>query len=253
MVCCDRELVPELLKRLSFLPDPHMTAIVGKETGWRNHQNLMLHSGYSTAVQQVMQLLGLDTIPSRRYSNIMAKRATSETTRRQILHAAAHVIQTQGTEALTLEAVALAAGVSKGGLLYHFPGKSALIGGMIEHVLAAFDAALAEEEAREQGPQAGSWLRAYLRATFTPAGQQLELTSGLLAAVAADPTLLAPLQARYAIWQHRAETDGLDPAKATVVRLALDGLWIADLLRFAPPHDQLREDVRNMLLALATE
>jgi AcrR family transcriptional regulator len=183
----------------------------------------------------------------------MTKRATSETTRQQILNAAAQVIQTHGTEALTLEAVALAAGVSKGGLLYHFPGKSALIGGMIEHVLAAFDVALAEAEAYDEGPQAGRWLRAYLRASFTPAGQQLEVTSGLLAAVASDPTMLAPLQARYALWQQRTENDGLDSARATIVRLALDGLWIADLLGFAPPNGLLREQVRAALLALATD
>lgn len=47
--------------------------------------------------------------------------------RDRILEAAHRVVSDLGAGHLTLEAVALAAGVSKGGLLYHFPTKEALI------------------------------------------------------------------------------------------------------------------------------
>ena len=40
-------------------------------------------------------------------------------------------MQCKGVAKLTLEAVAKEAGVSKGGLLYHFSNKEALIEGMI--------------------------------------------------------------------------------------------------------------------------
>ena len=35
----------------------------------------------------------------------------------------------------------------------------------------------------------------------------------------------------------------MDPALATVIRLALDGLWMADLFGLAPPQGALRERV----------
>jgi hypothetical protein len=60
MVRCDGELVPELLKRFGFFPDSHMTTIVRKETGRRNHQNLVLHGRYSTAALCLTQQLPLD-------------------------------------------------------------------------------------------------------------------------------------------------------------------------------------------------
>jgi AcrR family transcriptional regulator len=182
----------------------------------------------------------------------MKKQAIAQATRQRLLVAAAQIIQAQGTESLTLEAVAFVAGVSKGGLLYHFPNKLALIAGMIEGLLQAFDLAIEQELVHMEGPLAGRWLRAYLRATFTPAGQQLELTAGLLAAVAMDPVLLEPLRVRYAVWQQRAIADGLDPTVATMIRLTLDGLWMADLLRLAAPTGAQRDLVKALLLRLAS-
>ncbi|MFD0884645.1 TetR/AcrR family transcriptional regulator, partial [Streptosporangium algeriense] len=64
----------------------------------------------------------------------------------RLLDAAAEVLLTEGAGSLTLEAVARRAGVSKGGLFYHFPTKQALVAGMVERLVGAFDAALAGAE-----------------------------------------------------------------------------------------------------------
>ncbi|SWD32702.1 transcriptional regulator [Klebsiella pneumoniae] len=52
--------------------------------------------------------------------------------KKNILIAASEIVKEEGVVKLTLEAVAQRAGVSKGGLLYHFPSKEALIKGMVE-------------------------------------------------------------------------------------------------------------------------
>ncbi|MEN9308893.1 MAG: hypothetical protein RL173_2825, partial [Fibrobacterota bacterium] len=51
-------------------------------------------------------------------------------TRDHILQATATLVLAEGPSALTLEAAAKASGISKGGLLYHFPSKEALILGL---------------------------------------------------------------------------------------------------------------------------
>lgn len=51
--------------------------------------------------------------------------------RDRVLDAFETVLVDQGARAATLDAVAAEAGVSKGGLLYHFPNKDALIDGML--------------------------------------------------------------------------------------------------------------------------
>jgi AcrR family transcriptional regulator len=174
----------------------------------------------------------------------------SPSTREVILQAADRVVVEEGVAGMTLEAVARGAGVSKGGLLYHFPSKEALIRGMIGRLIEGFRDALGREFAEERTSTSGRWLRAYIRASFDEDRWYLEVSAGLLAAVAEDPTLLDPLRKAFEDGQRWAERDGLDPADATLVRLAADGLFFAELLGFAPPEGQLRERVREALLLL---
>lgn len=54
--------------------------------------------------------------------------------RAKLLDAFIQILIEQGERAATLDAVAAAAGVSKGGLLYHFGSKDALVEGLVEHL-----------------------------------------------------------------------------------------------------------------------
>jgi AcrR family transcriptional regulator len=174
------------------------------------------------------------------------------TKREAILAGACRVVRAEGGAGLTLEAAARAAGVSKGGLLYHFPNKEALITGMIDQICADFDAAIAHELADDPAPGPGRWVRAYARLSCDIEAQPLDaLYAALVAAIGTNLALLAPLRAAFDRWQRRAVDDGLDPTLATLVRLAADGLWFADLMGFAPPDAALRAQVCARLIALA--
>ena len=172
-------------------------------------------------------------------------------TRDAVLRAADRVVVESGVSGMTLEAVAREAGVSKGGLLYHFPSKEALIGGMIGRLIGGFEDALGRELRRDEGAGGGRWTRAYARASFAEDRWYLQVSAGLLAAVAENPAMLDPLRKGYEDVQRWAERDGIDPAVATLVRLAADGLFFAELLGFAPPEGTLRERVLEALLSLA--
>jgi len=155
-----------------------------------------------------------------------------------------------GVAGLTLEAVAREAGVSKGGLLYHFPSKGALISGMIERFVEGFRGALGRELAGQRGSSSGRWARAYARASFAEDRWYLEVSGGLLAALAEDSKLLDPLRRGFEDGQRWAERDGIDPTVATLIRLAADGLFFSELLGFAPPEGRLRERVLEALVGL---
>lgn len=174
----------------------------------------------------------------------------NEHTKEQILAAAQRVVVEKGAGALTLDAVARVAGVSKGGLLYHFPSKEALVSGMIDGLCAAFEQALAEAIEREQDTRPGRWTRAYVRATFATDRDAQAVGAALLAAVANNFELVAPFRRRMAAWQAQIEQDGLDPALATAIRLAADGLWFADLGDFAAPQGEQRAQILATLIAL---
>ena len=159
-------------------------------------------------------------------------------TRAKLLDAAAAVSRRDGPQALTLDAVAAQAAVSKGGLLYHFKSKRDLLDALVARWLDEFQEDIDAAE--------GGFVAGYVRASDGAKAEE----SGLLAALVAEPAVLAMVRDRYATWQDRIATEGGDPVEATVARLAADGLWLADLLGMAPPHGELRERVLTRLLEL---
>jgi AcrR family transcriptional regulator len=172
----------------------------------------------------------------------------------RLLQAAIHVIQTQGVERLTLDAVAKEAQVSKGGLLYHFASKEALVIGVIQHLMDDFDAAIAHELAQDNAPDSpGRWLRAYVKATFNYKNLPTALISNLLSAVTLNPALLEPVQSRYKDWQQQIQVSGLDPVRANLVSLAADGLGTSELFGLGVPNETLRQQLLEMLLEMIHE
>ena len=172
-------------------------------------------------------------------------RCTTDT-RTRILTAENHLVESEGVERLTLETAAQAAGVSKGGLLYHFPNKDALIEGMVRQMLDEFT--LAMEEVLAQEPEApGRWARAYVRATLIDVAKAESFRSKLLAAAASSPTLLPIVKEHFAMWQRKLEQDGIDPTLATLIRIAADGLWFVALFDLAPPDAARREALGELM------
>jgi len=176
---------------------------------------------------------------------------TSTLTRKAILEAANHIVLEQGVDRLTLEAAAAAAGVSKGGLLYHFPNKEALIVGMIQSYLERFTTDFNFSAEKDPPAAAGRWTRAYLETTFADNERIPRLSSGLLAAIATDPSLLTPLQQTFADWVGHLSQDGIDPVTATIIRLAADGVWLVELFGLNTPDAVMKARVMETLLEMS--
>lgn len=74
--------------------------------------------------------------------------------RERVLDAFESIVIGEGERTATLDATAKAAGVSKGGLLYHFASKDELAAGMLERLHALADADLQRMAAADEGPVA---------------------------------------------------------------------------------------------------
>ncbi len=165
------------------------------------------------------------------------------------LDAALRVIAADGAPKLTLAQVARAAGVSKGGLLHHFPNKEALLGALLEREFDAFEAAV-ERQAERSGDPFAARTRALITVSFAAQTGGHNLLLSLLAAVFENPELLGTVRLKWAAYRRRFLQDGLPGAQAMLIQLALDGLFFADLLALEPPADGPRDDLRRALLAL---
>jgi AcrR family transcriptional regulator len=172
-------------------------------------------------------------------------------TRDTLLRAASQVVIDRGVEALTLDAVAQQSGVSKGGLLYHFPNKDALFVGMIEQLIQDFESALqAEYEQDDALGTPGRWLRAYIRAILRNSHHSLALIARLSILTVNNPELLSSVEAYDRKWRSLLESDGLDPIQATIIQLAIDGLWFSEVFQFSALSEPHRAQIVEKLLAM---
>lgn len=163
------------------------------------------------------------------------RRKRPELVRQQLLEVAARLSLENGPAAVTLDAVAQAAGVSKGGLLHHFPNKIALLNGLFDDLTSKFDQAI-NEEMRGDPVAHGRFTRAYLAAVFTLGGEGAEADRQaqgwrvLTIALLSEPVL----RARWRQWIADREDAFMETdasSNCLLVRMAADGLWLADLLQ----------------------
>ena len=173
--------------------------------------------------------------------------------RGRILDAAEQLVADQGASNLTLDAVAQAAGVSKGGLLYHYPNKDALLAAMIERHCDDLDERCARELEGLPADQPSSRLKASILGVLTPRAGREDLGAALLAAAANKPSLLDGARARYADHVAQLTASGGCFARSAVIMLAVDGLMLGEVWRLTPFTSEQRELIVKELLRLADE
>jgi len=146
-------------------------------------------------------------------------------TQHRILEAAIDLVQAQGGGQFSLDAVAKHAGVSKGGLLYNFPSKQALIRAMVQFHVDETRAHIAEEEQKlADDPYRHKLMRAFLKGHCKRLQEDGKAGSGMLAAIADDHSLLDPVRAFHKELYARLQKESEDPELATLVYLAVEGI-----------------------------
>lgn len=173
-------------------------------------------------------------------------------TREAILDAAEAVVSEDGAGRLTIDAVVVRSGFSKGGVLYHFPNKTALLEAMVGRLLSGVAEGI--EAAESAAAAEGSPVLPHL---VTALCHKPHLDSGvpfaLLAASAEQPGLLDPARAfNRGIW-HKVVDDAPDPIMAAIIMLAIDGLSFHDLLDFGALTPAQREEIHQRLKSLSED
>ncbi|MFC8923671.1 TetR/AcrR family transcriptional regulator [Cellulosimicrobium sp. NPDC057127] len=150
--------------------------------------------------------------------------------RAKVLHAFAALLVENGERAATIEAVAERAGVSKGGLLYHFGSRDALVDGLMEHLHELTDADVEAMRAAPAGPVD------YLLRTSTVVDSEFELVYLAVTRLAqgAYPHARAALDAAHDAWTRTVLDEVGDPIVARAVVLISDGLYAHAALSGSP-------------------
>lgn len=169
--------------------------------------------------------------------------------RRSLLDSATRIAIDKGLAGVTVQAVAAASGVTKGGLFHHFPSKQALVDAMFQDVLDKLDAEI--DRHMEDDASHGAFTRAYIGTLLV--NESFGVGSpfdALSVAMLAEPDLgqgwnswMAARLARH------AATDSAPLLE--IVRLAADGAWMKHLGETTASPELLT--LRDRLLAMTRQ
>jgi hypothetical protein len=93
-------------------------------------------------------------------------------------------------------------------------------------------------------------VRAYIRATLRFSKQSLALIARLSSISADLPDLLEAAKVYDQQWRQRIETSGIDPTKATIILLAVDGIWLSEVFQVGTLDEPRLTQVVETLLAM---
>ncbi len=147
--------------------------------------------------------------------------AAGRSMRDRILDAFEDLLAEHSERAATLEAVAARAGVSKGGLLYHFASKDALVDGVLERFAADLERDVEHMRAAPDGPVS------YFLRTSIPSDNRLERVIVAIArlAQASDARASDALADAQRLWLSELEAVVGDRMVARTIMLIGDGMY----------------------------
>lgn len=174
----------------------------------------------------------------------------TERSRNEILDAAERVATRLGPHRVTLDAVAQEAGFSKGGLIYQFPTKEALIGAMMARLVREYDEAV-ETRRNELGDQPNRTLVAMLETDCNRHETQPAVTLAVIAASMENAELLDPIRDFFAERIRALTDEAEDGDLALLVWLAAEGLMLTRLFGANPLPEADVARLRERLVTIA--
>jgi AcrR family transcriptional regulator len=132
---------------------------------------------------------------------------------------AARLVAAGGYSALTIENLAQAAGVTKGGVQYHFASKDQLLTELLEHLLGTLDEAL-------DGLEGTAWLEAYVSLTLGDVTEGDSAVAAIVSALPPGDPRCEPFNRFSKKWRSKTKASGIDPHLAQIIKLAAEGQWL---------------------------
>lgn len=176
----------------------------------------------------------------------------NSSSKERILDVANKVIAEKGLNCFTLDEVAKAAGISKGGLLHHYPSKDKLIKALIENYIDLFQSRVSEREKTLSEASPCNWLVSFIYEQFNQCKLDTNTMYCLLAAVASKQDLLHPVLEKRKEWIEKIN-DCKDPIMALIISFACDGIAFSNLLGLEVFPEDTKAELMERLVNLSKE
>lgn len=177
---------------------------------------------------------------------------TRASNRETLLDALESIISEGSVHDVTLESVAARAGITRGGLIYHFKSKETLLHALVERMRLRLDAHCVDPTMNAR-MALKKFLMARINYAFAMSMQEKKVMANLLAAASSYPSLLGPVKTMYDSGieglARVADTTGL----ALSVWTALDGFVLLEMLNIRQFSSLERQQMQQTLLGLVEQ
>ena len=167
--------------------------------------------------------------------------------RTEILEAATRVVEREGIKSLTYDSVAAEAGLTKGGLLYHFASREDLVVAVHQHLAALWESGMVESAGKPVGDTSPEERHAAYARVNTDGASRAELL--FIIESSTTPEHAAPWDSVMERWAPPTppSTAGAAELDRFIARLAADGLWMFESLTSERLDPKLRRAVAERL------
>ncbi|MBF0504415.1 MAG: TetR/AcrR family transcriptional regulator [Candidatus Omnitrophica bacterium] len=173
--------------------------------------------------------------------------------REAILDAAEFVVIKSGAAHMSLDTVARKAGVSKGGLMYHFPTKIDLLKAMVGRLVDEYHRNRANIAAQMNDTTPVGLLKAGIMLNFESDPKRDQMGCPILAVAACAPELLDPIKKAYREHLELISRSGLKFERAAVLSLASDGFMLNNLLGLCLFNKTQKKMILQKMLQMVDE
>lgn len=174
--------------------------------------------------------------------------------RTEILDAALRVVERAGVPAVTFDSVARESGLTKGGLVYHFPSREALLIALQDYLANQWKVDLVRAAGKPVSETTSQERAAAYTRVATTSATRAELM--LIAEAATDPALSAPWAKLMDEWAPPAPSktpltnEELD---LLIAHLAADGLWIYETITGISLPQDAKEQLGKRILKITRQ
>lgn len=180
----------------------------------------------------------------------------AEKKRHHILDSASRLLASRGLADITLDEVAKEAGYSKGGVTHYFSNKDELLRSLADRLNQDYLDRIETASLKENEPT-GSWSRGMIAVSDDDLQSTTQINVALVAGALSHQQISESVSNSFQVIQEKMTTDGYDPVLATIVRLAIDGLYYSELFNSSILDDEMRgavlERVRSWTYEKATD
>lgn len=169
--------------------------------------------------------------------------------RDRLINCMMDIVRDEGAAALTYDNLVTKSGLTRGGILYHFPSKEAMLKGLVDHFLEQ-EWGKVEKRWEKNGKTPDGLLKAELECAIEADDKDQQISTSLLPVVIQNPAMMKEIQHIVEERYKNLDQASVGFEKAAIILLVIDAFEMSKAFGFTLLSEKKRKKILNLLCKL---